>query len=44
MRFGPQYRRSPYSVIASRWRRHIIHILAIVGGMAVLYLAWGLSR
>jgi hypothetical protein len=37
MRLIQTYRRSPYSVIASRWKRHFIHVLAWVGAAALVY-------
>lgn len=43
MRFYQSYRRSPYSVIASRWKRHVMHLLAFCGLLAVLYVAWGMK-
>jgi hypothetical protein len=33
-----QYRRSPYSVIVSRWRRHVIHLFAWGGVAALVYV------
>lgn len=32
------YRRSPYAIIVSRWKRHVIHALAFVGLGAVVYV------
>lgn len=38
--YTQQYRRSPYAVIISRWKRHFLHLLALIGVFALFYLAW----
>ena len=43
MRIINTYRRSPYSVIASRWKKHVVHALAFVGLIAIVWVAWGMK-
>lgn len=44
MRLINSYRRSPYSIIVSRWKRHLIHLLAFLGALALAYVLWGMKH